>query len=87
MVLLADCSSTRQSKPEVRGSLSPRDVADVQAQVRQTARNPILWIEESGDKVEVYTGDKRGDGIVYLFHRDKTGRLDGCGSGWWGSRD
>jgi hypothetical protein len=83
MVLLLGCSSVGDSRPEMHGRLSVQDFADVQAQLRETSTKAILWIKESGEKIEAYTGDRRGGGIVYLFQRNKAGRLEGCGSGWW----
>lgn len=82
MVLLAGCSLTRPRNPEVRGSLSSQDVADVQAHVRGTTKAPLRSIEAEGEDVFAYTGERMG-GIVYLFKRNQAGRLEGCGCGEW----
>lgn len=65
LVLLAGCSLTRPRYPEVRGSLSSQDVADVQAGVRETTKAALLRVDASGQDVFAYTGERTG-GIVYL---------------------
>lgn len=82
LALLAGCSVTRPRHPEVRGSLSSKDVADVQTEVGETTKAPLLWIEVSGEDVFAYTGQRMG-GTVYLFKRNQAGRLEGCGCGDW----
>jgi hypothetical protein len=77
--LVVGCSLAR---PQVRGSLSSQDVADVQADVRETTKAPLRWIEASGEDVFAYTGERMG-GTVYLFKRNQAGRLEGCGCGEW----
>jgi hypothetical protein len=82
LVLLAGCSLSRPRYPEVRGSLTSQDVADVQAEVGGFTKAPLLWINASGEYVRAYTGERMG-GTVYLFKRNQAGRLEGCGCGDW----
>jgi hypothetical protein len=82
LVLVAGCSMTKPRHPEVRGSLSSEDVAEVQAEVGRATKAALLWIEVSDEYVEAYTGQRRG-GLVYLFKRNHAGRLEGCGCGEW----
>jgi hypothetical protein len=72
MIQLTGCASTWHK-------LSAQDVADIQAQVPEASRRSILSIDASGEYVEAYAANK----IVYLFKRDKAGRLVGCGAGDW----